>query len=215
MKIQDLIVKTKKVKWQDLVDLQPENLKTDYHSGKTKKSIIDLGFAQAIYVWQDPSDGKIKIIDGHLRTDLLRELVAEGFDVPDELSCTFLDNKKIKTSEDAIKYLLRVFNVKTNPIDTSELDGWLESMDLTFEDIKVDVSDLDISNTTFQSETSFNDVNTEINFNDINGNECKIVLKYDAITYESIIEKIGKIKTDNKIPTNESLFLYLLSEYGA
>ena len=32
MKIQDLIVKTEKVKWQDLKDLQPENLKIPYHS---------------------------------------------------------------------------------------------------------------------------------------------------------------------------------------
>lgn len=62
MKIQDLIVKTEKVKWQDLKDLQPENLKTNFHGEKTKQSIIELGFAQAIYVWQNPETQEVKII---------------------------------------------------------------------------------------------------------------------------------------------------------
>lgn len=48
MKIQDLIVETKKVNWMELNDLQPENLKVKMHSEKTKQSIIDLGFARAI-----------------------------------------------------------------------------------------------------------------------------------------------------------------------
>lgn len=142
MKIQDLVVKTEKVKWQDLKDLQPENLKTNFHSEKTKKSIIELGFAQAIYVWQNPETQEIRIIDGHLRSDLLRELVNDGFEVPEKLNCTFLDNTKIKTEQEAIKYLLRVFNVKRNPIDTDTLENWLEDCDLSVDDVAFD--DLDI-----------------------------------------------------------------------
>lgn len=142
MKIQDLIVKTEKVKWQDLKDLQPENLKTNFHSEKTKKSIIELGFAQAIYVWQNPETQEIKIIDGHLRSDLLRELVNDGFEVPEKLNCTFLDNTKIKTEQEAIKYLLRVFNVKRNPIDTETLENWLENIDLSVDDVSFDDLDL-------------------------------------------------------------------------
>ena len=144
MKIQDLIVETKKVKWQVLKDLQPNNLKVPFHGEKTKKSIIEMGFAQAIYVWEDPEDNGIKIIDGHLRADILRELVNEGHDVPDELPCTFLDNKKIKTKEEAIKYLLRVFNVKRNPIDSEVLTSWLEEIDLSIEDVAFDDLDLKI-----------------------------------------------------------------------
>ena len=135
MKIQDLIIKTEKVKWQDLKDLQPENLKIPYHSEKTKKSIIDLGFAQAIYVWQDPKTQELFVCDGHLRKELLIELIADGFDVPEELPCTFLDNTKIKTQKEAIKYLLRVFNVKRNPMDDGILTEWVETMDLSVEDV--------------------------------------------------------------------------------
>jgi hypothetical protein len=142
MKIQDLIIKTEKVNWSELKDLQPENLKTNFHSEKTKQSIIELGFAQAIYVWQNPETQEIKIIDGHLRSDLLRELVAEGFEVPDKLNCTFLDNTKITTEQEAIKYLLRVFNVKRNPIDTETLENWLEDVDLSVDDVAFDDLDL-------------------------------------------------------------------------
>jgi hypothetical protein len=150
MKIEDLIVKTEKVKWQDLKDLQPSNLKLPYHNEKLKKSLIDLGFAQAIYVWEDPSNNDVLICDGHTRADVLRELINDGYDVPDELTCTFLDNTKIKTKKEAIKYLLRVFNTKKNPIDNVVLEDWIEIEDVRVEDIvvvdldiKIDIDDLD------------------------------------------------------------------------
>ncbi len=142
MKIEDLIVKTEKVKWQELKDLQPNNLKLPYHNEKLKKSLIDLGFAQAIYVWEDPSNKDILICDGHTRADVLRELINDGYDVPEELTCTFLDNTKIKTKQEAIKYLLRVFNTKKNPIDTEILEDWLVDVDLSVADVSFD--DLDI-----------------------------------------------------------------------
>jgi len=56
MKIQDYITETKKVAWETLHDLQPENLKVKMHGEKTKQSIIDLGFARAIYVWKNPEE---------------------------------------------------------------------------------------------------------------------------------------------------------------
>tara|TARA_R110001606_G_scaffold245500_3_gene393502 strand:- start:3514 stop:3648 length:135 start_codon:yes stop_codon:yes gene_type:complete len=41
MKIKDLILKTEKVNWQELKDLQPVNLKNNFHSEKVKKSLIE------------------------------------------------------------------------------------------------------------------------------------------------------------------------------
>ena len=157
MKIEDLIVETKKVKWRELEDLQPENLKKGFNANKTKKSIIEMGFAQAIYVWQNPADNKIKIIDGHLRASLLKELVNDGVEVPKELSCTFLDNTKIKTEKEAIQYLLRVFNIKTNAIDVITLENWLEDVDLhfqevAFDDLNIKMEDADFQNTEIEAE---------------------------------------------------------------
>ena len=140
MKIKDLILKTEKVNWQELEDLQPINLKNNYHSEKTKQSIIKNGFARAIYVWED-SKGSKKIIDGHCRKDLLIELKNDGYEVPDKLNCTFLDlpNKKA-----AVKYLLQVFNQKTNPINQESLNIWLEESDFILPDLNIDIDELNI-----------------------------------------------------------------------
>jgi DNA modification methylase len=139
MKIKDLILKTEKINWQDLADLQPINLKNNYHSEKTKQSIIENGFARAIYVWQDGD--KIYIVDGHLRSDVLRELKSEGFEIPDKLNCTFLDLPNKKT---AVKYLLQVFNQKTNPINEQSLNSWIDDLEISLDDIEVKVDDLHI-----------------------------------------------------------------------
>ena len=168
MRIEDLIVETKKVKWRELEDLQPENLKKGFNSNKTKKSIIEMGFAQAIYVWQNPENNVIRIVDGHMRKSLLKELVNDGVEVPEELSCTFLDNTKIKTEKEAIQYLLRVFNIKTNPLDLITLEDWLEDADLNFQevafdDLNIKMEDADFNNLEIENEkVNFDNSNIEV-----------------------------------------------------
>jgi DNA modification methylase len=140
MKINDLILKTEKIDWQNIKDLQPVNLKNNYHSDKTKNSIIKNGFARAIYVWQD-SKGDIYTVDGHLRADILRELKNDGYDIPDQLNCTFLDLPNKKT---AIKYLLQVFNQKTNPINQESMEIWLDDNEIVLEDMDIELDELHI-----------------------------------------------------------------------
>jgi len=139
LKIKDLIVKTEKVDWQSLKDLQPINLKNNYHAEKVKKSLINNGFASSIYVWQDKDD--IYIIDGHCRNDVLRDLKNDGYEIPDKLNCTFLDLPNKKT---AVKYLLQVFNQKTNPVNQGSLDIWLEELDIDLPDLEIKLDDLHI-----------------------------------------------------------------------
>ena len=140
MKIKDLILKTEKVNWQELKDLQPVDLKNNYHSDKTKKSIIENGFARAIYVWQDQED--IYIVDGHLRSDVLRELKNDGYEIPEKLNCTFLD---LPDKTTAIKYLLQVFNQKTNPINHFNMENWLGDLEINLAtDLKIDIEELHV-----------------------------------------------------------------------
>jgi len=139
--IKDIILETKKIKWVDILDLQPIDLKNDYHSEKTKESIIENGFSRAIYVWLNPDDQQTYIIDGHLRTDLLKELVNDGYDVPDMLNCTFLD---LPNKQTAIKYLLQVFNQKTNPISQKALGDWFDQLDLSIPELNLQIDDLHI-----------------------------------------------------------------------
>jgi len=137
IEIKDLILKTEKINWQELKDLQPNNLKTSYHSDLTKESLIKNGFAFTFYIWQDKKDKYI--VDGHLRVDILKELKNEGYDVPDELNCTFLDLPDKKT---AIRYLLEVFNIKKNPIDEAMMFSWIE--DIGIEDVSYEWLDVTI-----------------------------------------------------------------------
>lgn len=140
MKIKDLILKTEKVNWQELKDLQPVDLKNNYYSDKTKKSIIENGFARAIYVWQDQED--IYIVDGHLRSDVLRELKNDGYEIPEKLNCTFLD---LPDKTTAIKYLLQVFNQKTNPINHFNMENWLGDLEINLAtDLKIDIEELHV-----------------------------------------------------------------------
>lgn len=195
------------IKWKTLNDLQPQNLKLPYHTEKVKKSIIELGFANPFDVWKDPVNGELFICDGHGRCDVLKELIADGFDVPDELPCTFLDNKKIKTKEEAIKYLLRVFNVKRNPIDSEVLTSWLEEIDLSIEDVAFDDLDLKIEVESDETDETENDRinNTE--------EECKIVFKFDSMMHESVLQRLNAIKKDMDFRTNEAVLLKLLEGY--
>jgi hypothetical protein len=173
MQILDYIKETKKVKWRELKDLQPHNLKVNYHADKTKKSLVDMGFAMTLSVWQDPNTQEIYICDGHTRKDLLLELQNEGYKIPEELSCTFLDNTKIKTKDRAIEYLLRVFNVKTNPMNSQVLEEWIDTceLDIAEEDWKA----LDIDNIDKEREEEKHDSNNQKQLDGIITISCNIV----------------------------------------
>ena len=156
--IKDIILETKKIKWVNILDLQPIDLKNDYHSEKTKQSIIENGFSRAIYVWLNPEDQQTYIIDGHLRTDLLKELVNDGYDVPDRLNCTFLD---LPDKQTAIKYLLQVFNQKTNPISQKALGDWFDELDLSIPELNLQIDALHIELDDIKLEESENKIDNQ------------------------------------------------------
>ena len=72
----------------------------------------------------------------------MAELKNEGFDIPDELSCTFLDLPNRKT---AIKYLLEVFNQKTNPINKESLDDWFVEEEIEDSEVEMDWLNVEVS----------------------------------------------------------------------
>lgn len=60
----------------ELKVLSKENLE------KLKKSIKKFGFAFPVFVWENPEDAKIYIIDGHQRLNALNDLKKEGYKIP-------------------------------------------------------------------------------------------------------------------------------------
>ena len=139
MKIDVKIKKMERVPWESIQDLQPMDFKNDYHSEKIKQSILKHNYASPIHVWDD--NGQLYAVDGHLRMDLLKELKGEGADIPDKLPVVFLD---LPDRETAVKYLLEVFNTKSNPINQDSLNQWMEELDVTLEELDVSMDDLHV-----------------------------------------------------------------------
>jgi hypothetical protein len=129
--IKDLILRTEKVDWLQLKDLQPNNLKLPYYNNILKESLIKNNFAMPIAVWEDPKTNIIYICDGHTRRDTLIELKGEGYNIPEKLTCNFLD---LANRKEAIQKLLEVYNTKKNPIDKTGMIDWIKEV----EDIALD-----------------------------------------------------------------------------
>jgi len=53
----------------------------------------------------------------------------------------FLD---LPDRETAVKYLLEVFNTKSNPINQDSLNQWMEELDVTLEELDVSMDDLHV-----------------------------------------------------------------------
>lgn len=60
----------------ELKELPSENEK------KLRRSILKHGFSFPIFVWEDPKDAQIKIIDGHQRIKVLQRLKKDGYKIP-------------------------------------------------------------------------------------------------------------------------------------
>ena len=76
--------------WRNIVALQPEGFKGQTANEKEtlKNSIVKNGFHDAFDVWQH--DGKLLSIDGVHRKIALLELAEEGYEIPEQLPCTYI-----------------------------------------------------------------------------------------------------------------------------
>lgn len=60
----------------DLVEM------SDEARSKLKTEILTTGFAFAPHVWLNPDDEKYYLLDGHQRISVLKDLRADGYDIP-------------------------------------------------------------------------------------------------------------------------------------
>ena len=76
--------------WRNIEPLQPEGFKGQTANEKEtlKNSIVKNGFHDAFDVWQH--DNKLLSIDGVHRKIALLELAAEGYEIPEQLPCTYI-----------------------------------------------------------------------------------------------------------------------------
>lgn len=137
-----------KGKLEDFNDLQPVGFKTPYHSEITKKSILERGFVQPFAMCE--INGELYICDGHLRKDLIYELINDGHQVPEQFSYYLIDvNNDRKKAID----ILFSFNTKTNPIDLEVLTEWVN-----IEQVEVEVQSLNVVEINNIEEPSYEDL---------------------------------------------------------
>ena len=76
--------------WREIEPLQPEGFKGQTANEKEtlKNSIVKNGFHDAFDVWQH--EGRLLSIDGVHRKIALLELAAEGYEIPEQLPCTYV-----------------------------------------------------------------------------------------------------------------------------
>ena len=76
--------------WRNIEPLQPEGFKGQTANEKEtlKNSIVKNGFHDAFDVWQH--DNKLLSIDGVHRKIALLELAQEGYEIPEQLPCTYV-----------------------------------------------------------------------------------------------------------------------------
>ena len=137
--LQNRIYNTKQIEWRLVKDLQPNNLKIPYNYENVKKSILKYGISKAYDVCE--LDGELYWIDGHTRTDILKELIADGVQVPNKITANFC---KVKDKDEAIKILLDVHNQRQNPIDKNVLDEWIDVVDLEVNEVALNIKPVEI-----------------------------------------------------------------------
>jgi hypothetical protein len=132
--IKNRIYKTELIEWQNVKDLQPDNLKLPYNYENIKNSILKYGVSKAYDVCI--LDGNLYWIDGHTRTQILFELLNDGVKIPKKLTGNFCD---VKDRKEAIEILLEVHNQRQNPIAIEVLNDFIE-----VECIEVNVDSLNV-----------------------------------------------------------------------
>ena len=144
--------------WRNIVALQPEGFKGQTANEKEtlKNSIVKNGFHDAFDVWQH--DGKLLSIDGVHRKIALLELAEEGYEIPEQLPCTYItaenetEAAKIIFSRNAQHSHVRdasimydAFKIPAATIEAvvpqKNIDSWQEVKTESYENSDVDYSD--------------------------------------------------------------------------
>lgn len=168
----------------DFNELQPNGIKATDYSLITKESIKARGFVQPFAMCK--LDGKLFILDGHLRKDLINELKNEGHKVPELFSYYLVDvgNNRKKAVD-----ILISFNTKQNKFKYEELVEYcnIEEVTLNVTEVNVVIEDTEEDQ---EHEKTVQEITNMIAVS-LTDEEAEIWLK--------IKEELGKKKDKNAI----------------
>jgi hypothetical protein len=194
--------------WRDIEPLQPEGFKGQTANEKEtlKNSIMKNGFHDAFDVWQH--DGKLLSIDGVHRKIALLELAAEGYEIPEQLPCTYVtaanetEAATIILSRNAqhstylsAAVMTAAFKIPAATIEAvvpqKNIDSWQEVKTKSYEN-----SDVDYSNK-----------NKDIDVDDF-ADEMVLKLNYTSEEYFAVKEELS----NRGITAEAALYKYLFGD---
>ncbi len=134
-KIRSRIQRTEQVNVNELVPFQGEAKKlTLERRAKLRKVMIEEGFAFAVHAVE--LKGKKYLVDGHQRVDVLKEMAAEGYEIP-LLECSFISARSHKE----IKKLINMAISQYGKLDKQGFWDFIGDDDFDFDDF--DFPDVD------------------------------------------------------------------------
>jgi hypothetical protein len=194
--------------WRNIVALQPDGFKgqTENEKETLKNSIVKNGFHDAFDVWQH--DGKLLSIDGVHRKIALLELAAEGYEIPEQLPCTYVtaanetEAATIILSRNAqhshilsAAVMTAAFKIPAATIEAvvpqKNIDSWQEVKTKSYEN-----SDVDYSNK-----------NKDIDVDDF-ADEMVLKLNYTSEEYFAVKEELS----NRGITAEAALYKYLFGD---
>lgn len=128
----------------DLMNPIQDDFKTlsEERYDELKAQIIEEGFSAPIFIWEDPEDGLLKILDGHQRHQTLLRIREEGWSIP-QIPVVYIE---AENAQQAIRKLLGF----ASQYGTVQEDGFarlLNKYEIEIEDLagKIYIPSVDMS----------------------------------------------------------------------
>ena len=195
--------------WRNIEPLQPEGFKGQTANEKEtlKNSIVKNGFNNAFDVWQH--DGKLLSIDGVHRKIALLELAAEGYEIPEQLPCTYVTAENETEAATIIlsrnsqhshilsaAVMTAAFKIPTQMIEAvvpqKNIEAWQEVKTESYESNGV---------------VDYSDKNKEIDVDDF-ADEMVLKLNYTSEEYFAVKEELS----NRGITAEAALYKYLFGD---
>lgn len=133
--IKNKILKSELVCWKELKFIQQDKFKelTKDAYSKLRQSIINNDFVESFKVWQ--CDKNKFCLDGFHRIKVFKELVKEGYTVPEKFRADFID---CKDKREASKLIL-IYSSIYAKINEQSLDEYLNMNELDIDELKLEI----------------------------------------------------------------------------
>lgn len=210
-KISSRVIETKMIDWQSIQFLTLIDFKkiSDKDYTKLRASIIQNNFIEPLIVWYQAETDIIFCLNGKYRIDCLKELLNDGYKVPDLLPAAFI---KCNNRKEAA-HLQLLYSTVYARYDMDSLFDFIDSFELEYQKIDLDICLPNIDWDTFVGHRlkDFSHDNQELDPNDFT-DEMKLVFAYPKETYLDLRTRLAELAQRFNVDTIEEVLTILIYE---